>query len=281
MSDTNALRDRICEELNRNPTDILGGFFNPNLTVKRVVNREINAAIQHYESTRFRWNEVIEEESFIFSASSRNATLPIRLVRLDSIKVISSGAYVPLRRRSWEHIEQSDRSTTGNTGVPAEYALYGNVIRPNPQADTSYTAVLSYVRRYNPTSLTGSYTALVVMGGRSLTVTTTASHNNRLDGWTTDGRELIAARACAAVKINYFRDPDATAEQNAVGERGAQMDQVKMQIMAQRQEAIAEQANLGAKGESFLSYRERAAYQSLIDETTDFTTTGLTKPYSV
>lgn len=248
--DTVALRARIADELNRQASDIVGS---PSLSVGLIVNREINSAIQHYESTRFRWNERREHEFATTVANTRAYSLPASFVKMDSLKLIYSGGYIGLASKTWDQIEEQDRRVTGSPGLPKDYVIYGNVARLYPVPNGAYTLVGSYIQRVRPTSLTGSYCAIVTMGGASLTATTTASHNSQLNGWTTDGEELIRARAKASLRIRYFREDG----------------------------AIAEMAGLQATRETFLSVEERVAYERLADETNDATTTGRVVPYEI
>lgn len=250
MTDTANLRARIIEELNRQPSDII---ISPSLSVNLIVNREINRSIRHYESTRFRWNERREQTLFTTTSGTRTYSLPADFVRMDTMKIAYSGAYIPVRMRTWEEIEEQDRDITGSTGLPTRGVIYGNIIRLFPVPNQSLTAIGSYMNRVRPTSLTGSFCSVVTMGGGSLTATTTASHNNRLDGWTTDGEELIRARSKAAFKINYEK----------------------------HEGAIAEMRMLLAAKEPYLSIQERLAYERLADETNDALASGRVKPYEI
>ena len=250
MSDTNALRARIAEELNRQPSDIIGS---PSLSLGLVINREINNAIKHYESGRFRWNEVREEFIFVTVTGQRTYSLPASFIRMDTLKWEYNNAYIILRKRTWEEMEDQDRQISGSQGIPTEYSIYGNVARVYPVPNQVLSAIGSYIRRYGPTSLTGSYCAVTTMGGGSLTTTSTASHNNRLDGWTTDGEELIRSRAKAAVLVNYLKDAD----------------------------AMAEMRGLVAVREPYMSVLERLAFERLRDETNDALSTGTIKPYEI
>lgn len=252
MHDTNDLRIRIASELNRALTD---SFGNSGETFAAAVNREINSAIKHYESTRFRWNEVRESEWATTVAGTRNYSLPANFVRMDTLKLIYSGNYIKVHKISWDELDAMDTQSSGaSRGIPTRYAVYGNIIRLFSIPQGAYTLVGSFIRRFLPTSLTGSYTSVIPMGGGySLTVTTTASHNNRLDGWTTDGEPLIRARAKAAVRINYLKD----------------------------QAAIAEMSGLTALGLAFLSIQERQSYERLAAETSDMLATGYVRGYGL
>lgn len=250
MSDTNTLRARIASELNRQPTDIIG---TPSLSVGYVINREINSAIQHYESNRFRWNERREDEFAVTVSGQRTYSLPADFISMDTLKVVDSNYYVTLQPRTWGYLENQDRDINTSEGTPDEYALYGNVLRVYPVPNDSMTLVASYIYRHPPTSLTGSYCAVITMGGGSLTISTTASHNNRMNGWTTDGEELIRARAVASIEINYLKNID----------------------------NIGEMRQLSATNKPFLSIREYSAYERLIDETKDFQASGRVRPYTL
>jgi hypothetical protein len=96
MSDTENLRNRISEELNRQRSDIIGS---PSLSVGLVVTREINHAIKHYESTRFRWNERREDQFTTLVSGQRTYSLPADFIKMDTLKVIDDDAYIPLLYR--------------------------------------------------------------------------------------------------------------------------------------------------------------------------------------
>lgn len=251
MSSTNDMRVRIASELNRALSD---GFGNSGETVATAINRCINAAIQHYESTRFRWNEVRESEFATTVAGTRNVSLPANFISMDTLKLVYSGGYQKVTKRSWEEIDTKDTRVSGSSGIPSEYTIYGNVLRLNPTPNAALTLVASFIKRELPTSCTGSYTAVIPIGSSySLTVTSTASHNNRINGWFTDGEALIRARAKADMLINYIKKP----------------------------EAIAEMQGVVSRREPYLSVQEGLAYERLADETSDALATGSVRPYCI
>lgn len=250
MSDANALRARIADELRLRPANLVD-WRGADITVAYGINREINSAIRHYETQRFRWNEQRESEFATTVQATRTYSLPANFVSMDSLKVKYNGSFIPVQFVTWQEIDMADRDVTGSEGVPTRYTNYGNVLRLFPVPHGAYTLVASYIFRSRPMSLTGSYCAIVTMGRGSLTATSTASHNNPMNGWTTDGEELIRARASASFKINYLED---------VGR---------------------EQTMFAARGEEFLSVREKQAYTRLADETADYMSTGRFKPYSI
>lgn len=251
MSTTVALRARIAEEIGRAETELIGS---PSLSVGYVINRLINQSIDHYESARFRWNEVREDALATTVSGTRNYTLPPSFVRMDTLKLVYSGSFVPLRPWTWNQIEEEDRTVSTAPGLPARFSIYGNILRLYPAPNGAYSLVGSYIRRFPPTSLTGSNCNGIIMpGGGTLTITATASHNSRRDGWTIQGADLIAARAKALYLIDYERDLGAAAESQA----------------------------LIATNQPYLSHREKQAFERLMDETNDAIATGLVRPYAL
>lgn len=249
MSDTSALKARIASELGRALTLAYG---NSGETFETAINREINAAIRHYESGRFRWNERNNVEWTTTVAGTRTYSLPADFLRMDTLKLVRNNQYQKIKRASWEAIDDKDLFVSGSSrGIPCEFAIHGNQLRLYPVPQDAYTLVGSYIARTLPTSLSGSYTAQIPFGSYSLTVTSTASHNNRVNGWTTDGADLIKARAKAAVQINYMKVPAAMSE--------AQL--------------------LAAGREDFLSIQEKNAYNALADKTFDALATGRIEGY--
>ncbi len=251
MSDTNALRARIASELGR---ELSLDFGNSGESFATAVNREINAAIKHYESGRFRFNERNNVEWATTVAGTRNYSLPPDFLKMDTLKLIRSGQYQRVTQSKWDEIDNKDLIVAGTSrGIPCEYAIRGNVLRLFPVPQDAWTLVGSYIARTLPTSLTGSYTAVIPFGSYSLTITSTASHNNQINGWTTDGEELIRARARAGVRINYMKNP----------------------------QAIAEMQMLVAGNQPFLSLQERVAYGALSDKTFDVLATGRIRGYGL
>lgn len=251
MSDTNAIRARIASELGR---ELSLSYGNSGETFGTAVNREINAAIKHYEATRFRFNERNNVEWTTTVAGTRNYSLPPDFLKMDTLKLVRSGQYQKIMPSDWTEIDDKDLIVAGTSrGIPDEYAIHGNVLRLYPVPQAAYTLVGSYIARTLPTSLTGSQTAQIPFGSYSLTVTSTASHNNQINGWTTDGEELIRSRAKAAVRINYMKNPQAISE---------------MQAMV-------------VGGQPFLSMQEKIAYGSLAGKTFSALATGRIQGYAL
>jgi len=239
------MRQRIADELNRLPSEIIGS---PSLTVEMVINREINSALKHYESIRTSWSDVKEEFLASTVNGTRNYSLSSGVLKIDSLKVKYNNSYIILTGTTWDEMEEQDRQITGSLGIPQDYVRYGNSLRLYPVPNQSMSILMSYTKRAALTSLTGSYTS-----SASVTPTSTASHNNRTDGWMAHGEELIRLRAKAAVQINYLRDAA----------------------------ALAEAARSRQRNERFVSLSEEQAYAQLADEMQDQLGVGRTMPYYV
>ena len=117
---------------------------------------------------------------------------------MNSLEVIYSGQYNEIPRGTVEEVNELNYKpslTSVSISIPIRYTIDQNVLVLGPPTNAARTLVASYVKRFLPTSVTDSTTTVVVVGGNySLTVTTTTSHKNRLNGWTTDGADLIALR---------------------------------------------------------------------------------------
>ena len=181
------MRERIADELNRS-----------DLTAE--IDRQINSAVRHYESTRMRWNEVRDWVVATTVPGVRYYSLTSDFLRFDSLKIVSSGNYVDLRPRTWKSIEDRDSQVTASQGVPSDYVVYADQLRIFPVPDASMTLVGSYVQRATTTTLTASSSG----------------------GWLafTGGEELIRARAVAGVRVDRLRQPQALAEMAQLAAQG-------------------------------------------------------------
>lgn len=191
------------------------------------------------------------------TAYTANMSLPADFIAMRSLEVIYAGRYYNIPKITIAQADQINFQpslTSISTTIPVGYAVDQNVLVIAPPTTVARTLAASYIKRFLPTSATDSTTTVVAVGGNySLTVTTTTSHKNRLNGWTTSGDDLICARAKADIKINYLLDPA----------------------------AIQEMAVIAGKGEDFLSVAEKQAYTSLSDETNDALSTGRVKKYGL
>ncbi len=111
------------------------------------------------------------------------------LVRLDSLRIIPSGATdpYPLTRIHWERGEEAAAPATLSTGTPIAYSVRGEKVRLYPipaAADTLYWAGL-----FRPT-----------------TEITTASADNATNVWMVEGANLIRNRAKEIVARGTLHD---------------------------------------------------------------------------
>jgi hypothetical protein len=253
-NDTNALRAQIASELNRSLADAFG---NSGETFATAVNREINNAIAHYESQPFRWNMAYRSEWATATAFVPAVSLPPDFIEMRRLEIIYTGRYHELEKVTLNEVSRinfAPSMTAYSTALPSKYAIEGNVILLAPPSSATRTLAATYTKRYLPTSITDSTTTKHVFAGSlTMTVTTTTSHKNRTNGWTTDGAALIRARAKASILINYSKDGDAIQE---------------MAIIAQR-------------GESFLCAMEAFAYKALADKTFDAYAIGKIRGYGL
>ena len=232
MTDYATMRTRIADELNR--TD--AGAW---------INREINDAIAHYESTRTKFNEVRDWVVATTVAGTRYYSVTSNFIKMDTLKIVYNGSLVTLKKRTWAEIDAKDTQSTPTQGLPAEYAVYGTEVRPFPVANGAYSLVGSYIRSFPAASLTGSATS-TASDARGI-------GPNPANGWFTDGEALIRARAKAGVEIRYLRKSD----------------------------AIAEMRQLALQGLNFLSVEEKIAHSAFKDEIAESVSTGKIRPYNI
>jgi hypothetical protein len=254
MSSTNTLKARIASELNRSLTDAFG---NAGETFAYVVNKALNQAQQHYESQPFRWNQVRRSEWTTATLGATGFSLPADFIEMRKLEIIYNAQFFNIPKASIEDVDQINchpSMTAYASTIPVKHAIEGNMVRIAPPTNATRTLAASYTRRFLPTSITGSETVVIpVAGSYSLTVTTSASHHNRINGWTTDGADLICARAKAIIKIDYLNDSDAKQEMAMIGQGGLR----------------------------FLSIAEKQAYDALADETFDALALGKIRKYGL
>ena len=194
MPSLQTMRERIADELNRSD-------------LSAEIDRQINSAVRHYESTRMRWNEVRDWVVATTVPGARYYSLTSDFLRFDSLKIARSGNYVDLRPRTWKSIEDRDSQVTASTGVPSDYVVYADQLRIYPAPDSSMTLIGSYIQRATTTTLTASSSG----------------------GWLayTGGEELIRARAVAGVRVDRLRQPQALAEMAQLAAQGKMFLSIK------------------------------------------------------
>jgi len=181
VSEFTDMRDRIADELNRS-----------DLTAE--IDRQINSAVRHYETTRMRWNEVKDWNVGTTSAGQRYYSLTLDFLQFDALKIIRNGNYVDLRPKTFEWIDKRDTRDTPIQSVPSVYTVYNDQLRNYPTADSSMTMLGAYLKRAQPSNepltASSSSTWLHIHGGE----------------------ELIRARAVAGIRIDRLRQAPAMME---------------------------------------------------------------------
>lgn len=190
MTDYTAMRTRIADEL------FATSFADSGFTA--AINREINSAIAHYETTRTRFNEVRDWTVDTTVAGTRTYSLTSNFLHFDTLKLKYNDSFIVLNPITWDQMEEEDRQITATQGVPEYFTVYAETLRLFPVPNGAYTLIGSYIRSYTPVSLTGSATS---------TASANAAH-----GWLNQGEEVIRNRARAAVEILYLKKPEAIVE---------------------------------------------------------------------
>ena len=92
MSDILNMRTRIADELNR--TDL-----------SAQIQREINSALQHYQTERWIWNEKREIVLFTTTPGTRYYSFTHDVIDFDTIKGVYNNAYIDINHRNWSSLE--------------------------------------------------------------------------------------------------------------------------------------------------------------------------------
>lgn len=151
------MQARIAREVNR--TDLAAE-----------IRDAIQSAIQHYESTRFWFNE--KSQSVSTSAGNPWVDVPADFVTADELTVQLNQRAYQLQRWSFADLDEIDTSGATVLGQPIGYALFGERFRIYPVPDAVYSITVAYLSR---------------LGALSADSDTNA--------WMTDAEQLIRARA--------------------------------------------------------------------------------------
>lgn len=164
----------------------------------RVIDREINTAIKHYETTRVSWTEVRGSpiKATATTSGTRYYSLTANFLKVDTLKLQYNDSFVMMNFRTWLQIEEDDRQITATEGVPQDYAIHAREVRVFPVPNGAYTFDGSWVQS-----------------------TTVLSANTDTNGWMVEGEELIRARTRAVLETNYLKLPEAVMEKNAYAAR--------------------------------------------------------------
>jgi hypothetical protein len=170
MGTLKSLKDEIKTELDR-----------PD--IGELVSSHIALAIRHYEREPFWFNE----RRAIATAVSGTEfyTFPSDFVAPLSLGLTNEGNYFPLQRFTHEEHEALAVSGSAGQGLTYAYSVIADQIRAYPIPDRSMTFTITYIRR--------------------MTALNSASASS---AWSTDGEELIKARAQKTLCLGVLKQPD-------------------------------------------------------------------------
>lgn len=192
MSNLETMRARIADELTWKTAGT-------RQLSARIIDREINTAIRHYETMRVPWTEVRGSPMVdtATSAGARYYSLTANFLKVDSLKLHYNDAFIVMNFRTWRELEEDDRQIVATQGVPEDFAIQANVLRLWPVPNGAYSFDGSWVKS-----------------------NTTLSAATDTNNWLTDGEELIRARARAACEVNFLQSPAAMSEMHGFSARG-------------------------------------------------------------
>jgi len=130
------LKTRIADELDR--TD-LGSQ----------IDRELRAAVRHYEVKRWWFNE--HTTSTTATSSTTNFAMPSDLIQLDRLELIVTARPRELNQISWQRFVDNWRFNT-TAGEPQEFARFANRVWLGPIPRQDYELTWYYMRTLSPTS---------------------------------------------------------------------------------------------------------------------------------
>jgi hypothetical protein len=150
--------------------------------IGHLVSSHIALAIRHYESSPFWFNEARAIATAV--AGQAFYSWPSDFVAPITLGITSNGTYSPLTRIAHEEHEALALSSS-DQGLSVKYSVIADQIRLYPTPDSSATLRITYVRR--------------------LTALNSASASS---SWSTEGEELIKARAQKTLSLGVLKQPD-------------------------------------------------------------------------
>jgi hypothetical protein len=161
--------------------DIKAEFDRPD--IGHQVSSHLALAIRHYEREPFFFNE----RRAIATAVSGTEfyTFPSDFVAPISLGLTNQGNYFPLQRFTHEEHEALAVSGSAGKGLTYAYSVIADQIRAYPIPDRSMTFTITYIRR--------------------MTALNSASASS---AWSTEGEDLIKARAQKTLCLGVLHQPD-------------------------------------------------------------------------
>lgn len=188
MSDFQTMKARIADEMKRGEITACA----------TAVGRAVISAIQFFETERFEWNEFRDETHTTTQDDPyMSITATLRIVSLDSVKVVIGSRDYPLTEWNWHAMEAIDSGQWA--GYPENYAWYAEQIRFYPIPNNAYTVKLAGIRRLNEISLSAVGTAS--------------------NGWMVNGEEMVRLQAKAVLFRDEVRAPTTAAAMFTEAER--------------------------------------------------------------
>lgn len=183
MSDYATLVNRVLDDLDRQGS----------LTSQ--AQNAIQTAIDHYEGTRFWFNQERANSQTINGVEYY--ALPDNYLDIDTISITVNGYTYKLNRRTYETLEDWFVQSNTYLGYPSDFAIYDGCIRlyPIPNQD-GYTLKLSYATKLS-----------------------TLENDTDANAWTTSAEELIRSRASADMSFRTLQD-----EKRAIGFKAFEQD---------------------------------------------------------
>jgi hypothetical protein len=106
--------------------------------------RAIFAAIRHYESQRFNFNETAT--ALATSAGQSFVTFPSNLITLDYLQITDVSCDVALIYRDYDWIKRAN--VTRTQSIPTHYTIYQNRIELFAIPDSAYSLPVAYIKRF-------------------------------------------------------------------------------------------------------------------------------------
>lgn len=135
------------------------------------IERELRRAVQHYERSRWWFNETVS--TLTATSSTASISPPSDLLVLDFLEIVNGSRPLKLNEMTWERFIDEWRPATTTGGQPSDYAWYSDQVWLGPVPAQDYPLVWHYIKTLSPASFT----------------------SGTENAWTNFGEDLITARA--------------------------------------------------------------------------------------
>ena len=144
------------------------------------IKEAICDAIGHFASRRLGFNT--QRKRTVLQSEQEFLAMPTDWIEVDYLRLEHDDEREPLREVTYDWIEEEQRGVPSD-GEPTHFAIQRRELRFYPQADQSYTLVLSY---------------LCEVGGVSVSASDGATN-----GWMTEAEQLIRTYAIGDLYVHY------------------------------------------------------------------------------